>query len=402
MSVQSDSTAPAPPAGRVPRPVWVAALLWGMQFAFLMPSIALVLVSLFRATAGQVGTATMVQNLAGLAFSFLIPAWADRTGRYVGAMGFCGLLTVALAASLWFAPGLLWAAAGLVVLGAPAAVGNALYFAHLQTLGIDRRRMMDVRAVVSFAWVVGMPLSAVMVGAWGARSLVLAFGVLGVANLAVTRWLGTVPSLGRPTRGGDEQDRAPVRWRLVAVMALLYVALQATNAAAVPVTPLLVSQHLHLPVSWSGTALGVAAALEIPSLVLLGRLEHRVGPNRLLTSGILAGIGYYAAVAHLHQPWLLVAAQVPNAWFVAVVSGIGLTWFQEAIPRAGLAAGLFTNTRRVGAIASGPMIAYAQVSPQGYAGVFALSAWVCLACLAVPTLLALWRRRGSWGRRRPR
>ena len=48
--------------------------------------------------------------------------------------------------------------------------------------------------------------------------------------------------------------------------------------------------------------------------------------------------------------------QVLNAWFFAVVAGVGLTLFQQIIPRPGLASGLFVNTRRLGAIVSGAVI----------------------------------------------
>lgn len=50
------------------------------------------------------------------------------------------------------------------------------------------------------------------------------------------------------------------------------------------------------------------------------------------------------------------ALQVLNAWFIAAVVGIGFTLFQEIIPRPGLASGLYANTRRLGAIVSGPLI----------------------------------------------
>lgn len=57
--------------------------------------------------------------------------------------------------------------------------------------------------------------------------------------------------------------------------------------------------------------------------------------------------------------------QVLNAWFVAAVIGAGLTLFQEVIPRPRLASGLFMHTRRVGAIASGPIIGLGSVTPLG-------------------------------------
>ena len=61
-------------------------------------------------------------------------------------------------------------------------------------------------------------------------------------------------------------------------------------------------------------------------------------------------------MAFVTGPVLLLGLQALNAWFFAVVAGVGLTLFQEIIPRPGLASGLYTNTRRVGAIVSGPII----------------------------------------------
>lgn len=55
--------------------------------------------------------------------------------------------------------------------------------------------------------------------------------------------------------------------------------------------------------------------------------------------------------------------------------------FQRIISRPGLASGLFVNTRRLGAIASGAIISLASQTALGYGGVFA-------ACAAL-TVLAL-------------
>ncbi|MCB0887513.1 MAG: hypothetical protein KDB41_12205, partial [Propionibacteriaceae bacterium] len=79
----------------------------------------------------------------------------------------------------------------------------------------------------------------------------------------------------------------------------------------------------------------------------------------------------------------LLAVQLLNAWFFAAISGIGMTLFQQIIPRPGLATGLFMNTRRIGAILSGPIIAVAGIKSLGYPGVFALCAALTAAALAV-------------------
>jgi SET family sugar efflux transporter-like MFS transporter len=52
------------------------------------------------------------------------------------------------------------------------------------------------------------------------------------------------------------------------------------------------------------------------------------------------------------------------------------------IPRPGLASGLFVNTRRLGAIASGPIIGIGSATPLGYSGVF-------VACAALTVLAVI-------------
>ena len=59
-----------------------AALLWGFQFAFLNPALALLLVALFNATPAEVGGLTA----AAWAPSVISPAmgtWIDRRDRHL-------------------------------------------------------------------------------------------------------------------------------------------------------------------------------------------------------------------------------------------------------------------------------------------------------------------------------
>ena len=89
-------------------------------------------------------------------------------------------------------------------------------------------------------------------------------------------------------------------------------------------------------------------------------------------------------MVYVTGPVLLVGLQVLNAWFFAVVAGVGLTLFQEVIPRPGLASGLYTNARRLGAIVSGPIISFGSLTALGYSGVFAVcAALTALALVAI-------------------
>lgn len=96
----------------------------------------------------------------------------------------------------------------------------------------------------------------------------------------------------------------------------------------------------------------MAAALEIPALPLIGRLTHRHSSIGLIITGCLAGVCFYVGIALVIGPIALLPLQLLNAWFFAAVSGVGLTLFQQMIPRPGLASGMLANARRVGAIVS--------------------------------------------------
>ncbi|GMA22942.1 hypothetical protein GCM10025864_07010 [Luteimicrobium album] len=128
------------------------------------------------------------------------------------------------------------------------------------------------------------------------------------------------------------------------------------------------------------------SSLVIP--VLAGRLTARYSNLTLITASCVLGAGYYLALALAHGPVELVASQVLNAAFFAIVAGIGLTFFQEIIPAPGLASGLFSNVRRVGAVAAGGIVALAGVLG-GYRHVFLVCAALSVLALAIVVPIGL-------------
>ena len=156
------------------------------------------------------------------------------------------------------------------------------------------------------------------------------------------------------TDADDVKEAEPVPRGAVIAVVIGFIALQATNSAAVSIMSLFVTERLGLALIWSGIALGASALLEIPALLIIGRLSQRISSHTLIMSGCITGTVYYIAMAFVADPITLVLLQVLNAWFFGIVAGVGLTTFQEMIPRPGLASGLFTNTRRLGAIVVRP------------------------------------------------
>ncbi|MEO7123689.1 MAG: MFS transporter [Lacisediminihabitans sp.] len=363
-----------------------SALFWGLQAAFLNPVLALLLVSLFNATPLEVGWVLTVYNASGFIASLVLPAYADRHKNYLRPMLACGILTLALVVMLALTTSLPLAVIALVVFGGPAGVGSSLLFADLKSSGAAPGQVVNARAIVSFAWVAGPPLATLVMGSFGNRSILPLLMVVAVFNVATTL-LGMARERRRPVasrlRTADASEHQPIPRPALVTIVSGFTALQATNSAAVAIMSLFVTDRLGLPLLWAGVALGVSALLEIPALLIIGRLIHRVSSYALITSGCIAGIVYYAAMALITSPIELLALQVLNAWFYGVVAGIGLTLFQQIIRRPGVASGLFTNTRRVGAIISGPIIGLGATTSMGYQGVFAICAGITVVALVL-------------------
>ena len=373
------------------------ALLWGLQYAFLNPALALILIALFDATTAQVGWSLALYNVSGLVASLLIPARADRSGEYLRPMLVSGALTIALAALLALTTSLPVAVAGLIVLGGPAGVGSTLLFAHLRHSGATTRQIVNTRAVVSVAWVAGPPAATAVIGAVGEGAILLVIAVVAALAVGATALLQararTRPGMSS-TPAEDDAGPPPTRAG-VAVVVGAFVLLQCANATAMSFMTVYVTQALGLDVVWAGLALGVAAGLEVPALLLVGRLSARVTALRLVVVGSAVGVVYYVALAAAGTPAALLGIQVLNAVSFAAISGTGLALFQQMIPRPGLATGLYMNTRRVGAILSGPVIALGSLTALGQPGIFVACAGLALlGTLALALAHRLPRLRG--------
>ncbi|MHA7984766.1 MFS transporter [Rathayibacter sp. CAU 1779] len=366
------------PKGSAGRLLWpTAAWFWALQFAVLNPLLAVLLVTLYDATPTQVGLTLGVYNIGGFIASLVIPAVADRRSDYLRPLLVCGICGLAMVIILAVTTSLPFALIALVLLGGPPGVGSTLLFAQLRHDGASPSRVIRTRAIVSFAWVVGPPLATACTGILGSGSALWLLAGISLVNVATAMLL--LRSRSRRVREPEPPTPHPSllaqlrgwgRWAVV----IAFLVLQVTNIATVTVATLFVTSQLHAPILWAGIVLGAAALLEIPSLLLIGWLHARMSARSLVLIACSVGVAYYALAAVVRAPWQLLALQPLNAWFFATVAGVGLTVFQDVFPSPGLASGLFTNTRRVGAVLSGALIAALAVFPDTYRAVYAAAA----------------------------
>ncbi|WP_022908696.1 MFS transporter [Aestuariimicrobium kwangyangense] len=346
-----------------------AAGLWGLHFAFLTPALAFILVALLDMTPTQMGTVLAISNAGGFVAAIVLPAWADRTRQYPRFLIAAVLCTLALVAVLASTTSLPVVVAALVVLGGPAGTGMSMLYGHLRAAGTPARSIVHTRTMVSLAWIIGPPVATFLISGFGNDAILWALALVAVGNLATTVLLMREHARSAsPAKAPD--DHLDLPRLIVALIMVAFVLMQAANAAGISVMNLHVVDSLGLSLWWAGLALGLAAALEVPALLWLGRLTARWSSLGLLVSGAIASIAYYPLMALAQGPVVLLGSQVLNAWGVATMSGVGITLFQQMIPSPGLAAGLMTNTRRIGTIVSGGLIAVAAGGLRGYRTVF--------------------------------
>jgi MFS transporter, SET family, sugar efflux transporter len=239
-------------------------------------------------------------------------------------------------------------------------------------------------------------LATFIIGWFGNRAILLAIAAVAVLNIATTAIMishrraaarAAAANGAQTASAAATPDESPPvgRFGVVLIMAA-FILLQATNATAMTIMTVYVTETLRLNVMWAGIALGVAAALEVPALLLIGRLSNRFSQLGLITTSCLAGIAYYLGLTFVTGPILLITLQLLNAWYFAGIAGIGLPLFQQMIPRPGLSTGLYMNTRRIGSIVSGPIIAIGSLTVLGQRGIFLTSAVLTLIGLAIITI----------------
>ena len=117
--------------------------------------------------------------------------------------------------------------------------------------------------------------------------IILSFALLGLGLTRVMMHAHATSPHARQTPPAGDRMAVALRRPDVLVLLATFVALGAALQAAVSALPLLVTGELGLDLEWSGVALGTCAALEIPILVVLGRVTTRFGPRRVVAVGCL-------------------------------------------------------------------------------------------------------------------
>ncbi|GLY99276.1 sugar efflux transporter [Actinoplanes sp. NBRC 103695] len=358
-----------PALARMFVPLGLVFLAVGISVALVIPFLSLFLSTEVDAGPIQVTVMLVAGPLSGVVAGTLIGRLSDkrpiRRKLLIGAALFglvgAGLLTVVRD---------YWAVFAIQV--TILAVAGSLFpqsFAYAREVlervmpGRSAMGITSLRTVFSIAWVAGPPLAAVLIEAGGFKLVYGAAAVLyGLAAALAAVSLPDVRPLDPSPDDVVPDDPVPVPGRAkLLLITVIFTALQCPLTLGVQALPLYISRNLGGEVSDAGLVLGLCALLEIPLLLGLGWLSTRVPVRAVIIGGAACGIVYFLIVFSAGEVWMLLAAQVMNALFIAAVSGPSISFVQDLLPaEPGRATTLFTNTFPIGAMLAGPLFGVAQ------------------------------------------
>jgi len=364
-------------------PIGLVATVVGLVASFVSPFLPLFLSRDLHAGPGLVALFLFGMPLAAVGVSTVIGRLSDRPGLRLRLLilaagtGCVGFLLFALVREYWLS-----LAVALTLIAVAASLAPQV-FAFGRTL-LDRAHPGRVatgiswlRSLLSLSWVAGPPLAAYLIGAVDFRGLFLVAAAMYLAVLPVLlRYRGGRGGSAVPA-GGSGAVTGPVLRTSAA-----FVLLQSAGSLGVMSMPLFVSVDLTGKVGDAGLILGLCAALEIPLMLLFGALAGRWSLRRLVLVGAVIGIGYFAAMTLTRAVWQIALAQLLNAAFIAAVTGLGISYFQDLMPdRPGRATTTFTNTNRISAMLAGLLVGVVQVT--GYRFSYLIGAGLCAGGLAL-------------------
>ncbi|GIP45271.1 MFS transporter [Paenibacillus sp. J45TS6] len=171
------------------------------------------------------------------------------------------------------------------------------------------------------------------------------------------------------------------------ILTLLYIAhwMSSLNTA------LFITNNLGGTTTDVGLVSSICAALEIPFMIMLGLLGSKYSNRILMLYGAILGGAYYLVVVISGEMWQMLAAQLLLAFFVAVISAIGISYMQDLLPSMpGYASTLYSNSSTIGRLV-GSLVGGGVASIVGYRYSFLL----CFVLVIVAAIMLVVSERHS-------
>lgn len=367
----------------------VCVLLVGIGISITLPYLALYFTEDLGMGAGAFGVLTAVSSLSGVVANSFIGTYSDRgldrkliiilatvssALGYIAYLVFDNFLILLIVVSFF---------SGLGAAAMPQIYAYAQESANESNSDDKTFAMSTLRSLVSLGFLGGPLVGTIILGTFGYKGL-----FLGTATIFLT--IASLVILFLPKKEAVQKKRPEKRsaslnrrqiWYPMIALTLLF----AVNAINGIVMPLFIVNELHGTHAEVGLIVSICAGLEIPIMFMLGTVGRKISNHSLMISACIIAIFYNVTLSVSTDSWQLIAAQLLQAAFVAIVMGNGLGYFTELVPNSpGMSSTIYYNVSIIGRLMGnlgGGIIAQFV----GFREVY----WVCLAIVIV-SFFILW------------
>jgi MFS transporter, SET family, sugar efflux transporter len=239
---------------------------------------------------------------------------------------------------------------------APAASNSSQIFSYVKQLSGSAQDVIFFRGIFSAAWVAGPAFGAIVAASFGFQALFLTLMISGALAVA---FISVVPNVEVPPKRSNPGSRVEVSYSRFALIFVTFAVLQGTNSISLIYTSVIIEDRLGLSLDYSGYVFAFCAALEVGYFILISKLSPRLSSATLVMIAAVLAVIYYIVLTHAQNYETVFISQFVNAAFIAIINGVGMTWFQALMPSLpGLATGLFLNSFRIGTLVLLPFATY--------------------------------------------
>lgn len=246
-----------------------------------------------------------------------------------------------------------------------------------------------LRSMFSFGFLFGPLVGNILNQSWGYSGLFGGTVAIILTTLLLQVFFFKDIKAKKPVRDSvaTEQD-APsmLKHRYLIVPFIAFVLLHIGQWMYTLNMPLFVTQYLHEEEKYVGHLASLCAGLEVPFMIILGMVASKVETRTLLAIAAVCGSLFFGSIGIFESVNMMLVGQVLLAAFLAVLLGIGISYFQDVLPQyPGYASTLFANAMVIGQLL-GNLLGGAMSQWVGLGNVFYVSA-LSLACGFVLILL---------------
>lgn len=327
----------------------VAAFIIGIAGALQAPTLSRYLAEDVKVNPYQVGLFYSINAVAGIVVSFLLAQYSDNKGVRRNIILFCCLMGIGNCITFAFSRQYFILVTVGIFFSTFTSAAMPQIFASAREYTDKTGRNVVVfngilRAQLSLAWVIGPPLSFALAVNYGFTIMYLsAAAMFFVAMLIVFLCF---PVIKRPASVTKKQEPKEKIFNNPNVI-LLFIAsisMGTANMMYLIDMPLYIDDILPGSPSLPGHLMGIAAAIEIPAMLIASMLVPRFGNKNLICFAVICGIIFYIGMVSTQNEWMLIGLQFFNGLFIGIIASIGLIYFQDLLPkRTGVASTLFNN-----------------------------------------------------------